>query len=275
MASPFLLNACYQDRCTDTPLHTHSSYQILFLVDGLLQLSVGGNVICARAPALIFISALQEHAITVESSSYRRYYINLLPHEAEKVISNRTLSSLLTPRSLFRVLPLPPETAAAVEALFTQLVAQDPAAPFFREAQGALLTQLLILIYRCDPSLFSHETDARISTVLRIQKEIEDAFAQPLTLSYLAEKYHLSLYYLSHLFKRVTGYSVMQYLTAYRLSAARQMLAESDLPVTEIAYRTGFSDASSFSRLFRREVGCTPRAYRHSHGHRGNDSAAE
>jgi len=78
----------------------------------------------------------------------------------------------------------------------------------------------------------------------------------------LAEEYHISPSYLSHLFKRVTGYTIMEYLTMCRLSMARKLLCETELSITEIVYATGFSDCSNFSRLFKREIGCSPMEYK-------------
>jgi AraC-like DNA-binding protein len=53
-----------------------------------------------------------------------------------------------------------------------------------------------------------------------------------------------------------------RYMQEAKLSLARRLLRESDLPITEIADVLGYDDPLYFSRLFRREVGLSPRDYR-------------
>ena len=63
-------------------------------------------------------------------------------------------------------------------------------------------------------------------------------------------------------FRRITGLSFGRYCLQARLSGAADLLANSDLPVTEVARRTGYCDDSHLHRHFRRHFGATPRAYR-------------
>ena len=134
--------------------------------------------------------------------------------------------------------------------------------PYYSEKQVSLLMELLITIYRLKPSLFSGENDKSISVIWKIQCKLEQNCNEHFSLATLAEEYHMSTCYLSHLFKKVTGYPLMQYLTICRLSKARQLLAETNMSITEIVYNTGFTDSSNFSRLFKREMKLTPNEYR-------------
>ena len=63
------------------------------------------------------------------------------------------------------------------------------------------------------------------------------------------------------LFARSTGKTPLQYLTAMRIDAARQMLAAGGLSVKEVAQRVGLPDAFYFSRLFRKTAGISPTEY--------------
>ncbi len=54
----------------------------------------------------------------------------------------------------------------------------------------------------------------------------------------------------------------MAYLSRYRLLQARELLTNSDLTITQVALAVGFSESAHFTRMFQREVGVTPRAYR-------------
>lgn len=57
-----------------------------------------------------------------------------------------------------------------------------------------------------------------------------------------------------------------EYLLDYRMEAAVQLLRTTDLPVQEIAFRTGFSGAAYFGKVFKAVLGCTPGSYRKKHG---------
>lgn len=78
----------------------------------------------------------------------------------------------------------------------------------------------------------------------------------------LAAMVYLTPDYLSHLFKRETGFSLTNYIIYERIEEAKRMLAGTDKSVSEIATRCGFQNISYFSRQFRRFTGVTPREFR-------------
>ena len=72
----------------------------------------------------------------------------------------------------------------------------------------------------------------------------------------------LSPYHFHRMFKRAFGETPMQCLQARRLDAARRLLSSSDRPVTLICFDVGFESLGSFSWLFRRRFGLSPRRFR-------------
>jgi len=71
---------------------------------------------------------------------------------------------------------------------------------------------------------------------------------------------HRSL--LSRQFRESVGLSPKKYLTSLRIHRAMSLLKETDLPIRDIARRTGFADANYFSRAFRRSTGLSPERFR-------------
>lgn len=61
--------------------------------------------------------------------------------------------------------------------------------------------------------------------------------------------------------KSLTGYSVQEFIFVIRLKRAAQLLKESGMTVTEVAYSVGFKDPSHFSKLFKKQFGISPKAY--------------
>ena len=94
---------------------------------------------------------------------------------------------------------------------------------------------------------------------------IEEAFLfhyRTLTLPDLASILHLSVRQTQRLLQANFGTTFSQKLTAARMAAAAQFLAGTEMTVTEIAERTGFSSIEHFSSAFHRHMGCAPRRYR-------------
>ncbi len=68
--------------------------------------------------------------------------------------------------------------------------------------------------------------------------------------------------YLSHIFKKSTGYTFLEYITLFRIRHSLLLLKEQNLQVSDVAYKCGFQDPGYFIQLFRRHTGVTPGKYR-------------
>lgn len=87
-------------------------------------------------------------------------------------------------------------------------------------------------------------------------------YQKDLSLDDVAKAVCLSPYYLSKLFKTVTGENFIDYLTRYRLSMAANLLKEGNLSVSEICYRVGYNDPNYFSKLFKKYYHMNPSDYK-------------
>lgn len=256
--------AKYLEDVNFRPLHSHNCYEILYVKDGHLSVTIGSRCYEAIGPSLVFISKLEQHALRVKGSAYKRYYLCISPFLAGNLIRDYSLLTVFSsrPESFCHVLDVTP-LEAEMDRIFSACVFEyENVLPYSAQRQASLISEMLVLIYRYAPSLFASENNKSISVIWKIQCRLEQDCQEEFTLEELAKEYHISTSYLSHLFKKVTGYSVMQYLTMCRLSLARQLLEETELSVTEILFRTGFSDSSNFARLFKREMQISPMEYR-------------
>jgi AraC-like DNA-binding protein len=78
----------------------------------------------------------------------------------------------------------------------------------------------------------------------------------------LAQRCGMTPFRFSRLFKEVLGLGFMEYVLGKRMELAKDLLANSQMPVTSIGYETGFKDPSYFARAFKQCLGCTPSEYR-------------
>lgn len=100
---------------------------------------------------------------------------------------------------------------------------------------------------------------AKMTEVVR---HINSSYAEPLTLAELAERFYLSPWYLSRVFKEATGFTLSEYTNLTRVREAQRLLRESKLGVTEISSLVGFDNFSHFGKTFKRIAGMSPRQYR-------------
>ncbi len=94
---------------------------------------------------------------------------------------------------------------------------------------------------------------------------IQQHFAEPIALETLASLATFSPSYFSRLFKACTGIGVTEYIQQVRVHRACQLLRETSRSVPEISEEIGYGDANYFGKVFKRQIGVTPAAYRKNH----------
>ncbi|BCM92521.1 HTH-type transcriptional activator Btr [Abditibacteriota bacterium] len=103
------------------------------------------------------------------------------------------------------------------------------------------------------------DLDAAMGEAVRL---CDEEFAFDWTVEALAARAFLSPRHFGELFARRTGQSPAAYLRQVRLERGRALLLETNLPIAEVARRTGWNDAAHFSRSFAKKFGAAPRAFR-------------
>jgi AraC-like DNA-binding protein len=138
----------------------------------------------------------------------------------------------------------------------------------FEEAFTRLAIDLLdsegALKRRAD-SLPAARASTRLEALRRLSRArdfIEARLGQPLTLERIARSACLAPHHCHRLFAALFGETPHAYLTRRRLERARELLTTTDRPVTRVCLDVGFSSPGSFTNLFRRRFGLSPRAYR-------------
>lgn len=95
---------------------------------------------------------------------------------------------------------------------------------------------------------------------------IADHYSNPdLSIGMIAASLHISEGHLSHVFRRETGFTLVEYLTQYRIRAATRLLSDVRMKIYEVAQAVGFHDIAYFSGTFRKLMGQSPSEYQNSH----------
>lgn len=116
-----------------------------------------------------------------------------------------------------------------------------------------------------DPSFLKPGKQSGSTLVDLVKAMVERAPAMPFTVASIAKAAHMTPNHFSMLFHRHAGESFKSFLTGCRINLAKELLGDLTLSVSEVAYKSGFTDAAYFSRKFKRITDATPTEWREKH----------
>jgi AraC-like DNA-binding protein len=125
----------------------------------------------------------------------------------------------------------------------------------------ALLVELMVFLSRHYGASDSTESRSLLRAG-RLVSLLEQRYNEPWTLEKLAAHAGLSRTNLLLTFRRATGQSPVDFIIGLRVAAARRLLRQTTLGITEIALECGYADSNYFARQFHKVQGLTPSAYR-------------
>jgi AraC family transcriptional regulator, transcriptional activator of pobA len=154
-----------------------------------------------------------------------------------------------------------PVWTATIAAIETELAGR---ADGYRQAALAYLTLLLVDVARLATDVVADLRRSNETLLADVFDVIEQRFTEPLSLRDVAKTIGMTPGHLTTLVRRRTGRTVVDWITERRMTEARHLLANTDVPISEIARRVGIPDAGYFARQFRHANGMTARAWRNA-----------
>lgn len=128
-----------------------------------------------------------------------------------------------------------------------------------------LKTELLGLFVRVTRSIETQQKglgDGENRYVMMAMEYIKQSLDERIKPSDIADKVFISEGYLMHLFKRYKQMSIMQVVAELRIEQSQNLLKNTVLSVTDIAFECGYSSLQHFSMVFKKKVGTSPSKYR-------------
>ena len=147
----------------------------------------------------------------------------------------------------------------AIRSIETELTAGEEG---YRQAALAHLTLLLIELARLARDVVADLRRSGEPLLAEVFAVIDERHGEALSLRDVAGELGMTPGHLTTVVRRRTGRTVQEWIVERRMAEARKLLAETDLPVAEVARRVGVSDPGYFSRLFGRAHGTSPRKWR-------------
>ncbi|WP_245645710.1 helix-turn-helix transcriptional regulator [Pseudonocardia acaciae] len=152
-----------------------------------------------------------------------------------------------------------PEWARRITDLETELTRRHDG---YREAALAHLTLLLVGVARLATEVLGEPRRGNERLLAEVFDVIERRYPDRLSLREVAGAVNLTPGHLTTTVRRRTGRTVQDWITERRMTEARRLLTETELAVGEVGRQVGLPDPGYFGRVFRREHGITPRAWR-------------
>ncbi len=245
----------------DFERHCHGMYEMIYVLRGQGSYMVEGTEYPLQPNTVMLLLPYEYHYVRLEEDApYERCVINFspdAPYDAVKTLNrfegNRTAGRY------FAVEHLP----GNIQQIFASL---DILRTFCKEEghqlNGAgrallrsMLTQLLILL----GATGAEDPDVAEETPLsRVLVYLNENLGENISLDDLSRRFFVSKYHLCRAFRQYTGTTFLSYLTTKRIVLAGRLLEEG-MPATQVAYRVGFGDYSSFYRAYRKQTGHAPR----------------
>ncbi|WP_274649600.1 AraC family transcriptional regulator [Paenibacillus humicola] len=233
-------------------------YHWLQTLEGEGRFSFNGQEYLLSKGRGIFLKPYTPHSYFTSGPKWSTVYVTFGGASAVSILDSLRLnvSSLYTDLS---DLPF----ASVIEEMLIKI---DTDSEFSKLDLSAYLYQFLINLRKYgkthnQPSL-SHFYDK----VRRLVEWLETVYAEDITLKDMAGRLHVSEQYLNRLFQETFGISPYSFLIRLRIWKAKEMLIQNpDMPLKQLAIRTGFNDVSYFISAFRKREGLTPKKYRLLH----------
>lgn len=243
------------------PLHWHDEIEILYPLNGDIDLKINDKKYLIQTKHFAVIESNQVHS----TYNHNRTSMFLCIH-----ISKKVLESYLPNIELHQIGCFPrditddqfPEYRQICEFLenLTRFYMQD-SPTYALEADGIILQVLGHLL-----RYFSTITTAPFSEMDQLTREriqsmlsyVEEHYTEPISLQEISEHLGLGKEYFCRFFKKNMNQSFLSYLNEVRLTHVYKDLQTTDLPVSEIMEKNGWTNQKLFNRTFKELYGCTP-----------------
>lgn len=250
--------------------HSHADYEVYYFHGGEGSVLMGDAVIELAPGDLIIFDGMKQHGSVMNRPCSRT---SLLLEEAGAQPFLQLQGSL----DLFRPFREPgcchwrlsgsrKEEVEQILASIARFYNQPGSVNFARLCVA--VAELLLFIYDCGQQQPVYREEAareKEKHVRDVTAFIDRHYMDDLSMESLARSVHFSKYYISRLFKELTGMTVFEYIRRRRVSQAKLLFLldrSQSRTVSDIGYEVGFKQANHFSRTFKQLVGEPPELYR-------------
>ena len=233
------------------PVHLHSELEVMYVNKGQLLYVIDGIKHVINEGEVMFINSKIAHSLSALSKECTHSYL----HFKEPVFQKES------PEYLLRFLKLPDngfyhftdkdeETTTIAQYINSAVDSYDANETHYNYYVNGIVSLVLSIMYK-KKIMTSYATGVNVQTLNKLTPVltyINEHYTEELTLSKLSEILHLNEQYFCKLFKKITGTNVIDYINCVRIHHAEKLI-KTNMSITEIAERTGFSSISYFNKI--------------------------
>jgi len=252
----------------DYPMHWHTAMEIIMPIENTYAVSMNKTAYSLKVGDILIIPPGELHALVAPSSGSRIVMLFDASLLANVKGFSGILPVLMQPRIISK--DNSPEIYEAQKNLLYSIRDEYNSNTPLREAAiYALIIQMFVNIGRNHmdadtlfPLVRQGKQKEYIEKFNMIFDYIDQNYTEDLSLDTISGVAGFSKFHFSRLFKQFTDMSFYDYLNQRRVRAAEALLLDPDIPITEIAMRSGFSSISTFNRVFKSFKECTPSEFK-------------
>lgn len=263
--------SCCKDYEYFVPAHWHDSMEVLYILDGDLNINIEQMSYSLNAGEFIIIDSNMIHSTYCKTYSHSLIiqipYLFLKTHipdidymhfETTSSVPGNPLSEQVTPT-------VPPDTLITdtIRNILNQLTDLWYTKPEgYRLKYYSYIFDLLYIMmqhFKVDITQNEyHQSEKYMERLTSVMSYVKQHYQEDISLQDITEYLALNPSYFARFFKKYMGMTFTEYLSTIRLRAIYEEIITTDLPVQIILERNGFTNYKLFMRMFRQTYGCTP-----------------
>lgn len=256
---------------TNHRIHLNDGHEIYLFLEGDVSFNIEGSIYKLAPNDLLVISNQEIHRVIVNKEiPHERMYVYFDPDYIDRFVSAKNYSLL----QMFEG-----RKNGFANKISGKYVEQYNLRKYFDdiymwsrsdqpEKEIMMVSILLQLIVKINMIYtMNRETDKSIEEdvqyndkIYEIIRYISSNLDKKISLEELEKKFFIDRYYLCHLFKEITGYTLVDYMNYKKVLSAKEQL-KAGKPISEVWIQFGFLNYSSFYRTFKKIVGMSPSEY--------------
>jgi AraC-like DNA-binding protein len=249
-------------------IHLHDSYEIFIPYSDNIRYFIEGHSYDLSIHDLIITNNQEIHRPTViNQEPYSRYILQFKPFFLQGLISDGYNPLWIfnnRPKGQENLITLKEPAISQLNSLIKKLEEVSVNANHKANLQKkAILIEILILLesnYKKNSKHKNLNPDPKIKALIL---DLDQNYTKKISLDQLAGAYFLDKYHLCHLFKKNTGFSILEYIQSKRIQLAKSLIV-SDISFQEISRKCGFDDYSNFYKTFKKYTSLSPKAYKNT-----------
>lgn len=255
------------------PWHWHNAIELFYMESGELTYYTPHKKLIFPAGSAGMVNANVLHRTEINSHLEENVQLlhifepQLLAGNRGSLIDQKYISPVVTVSQieLIALSPHEPAQASVIKLIREAFLLKEEELGYEFKIREALSRIWIELFQMCAPVLIkkTQSLDMTTDKVKSMMVYIHEHYAEKISIRELASAVFLSERECYRVFQNHLHMTPLDYIKSYRIQIACRLLAESQMPITEVGAACGMGNSSYFGKVFREETGYTPRQYRH------------